>query len=225
MIEFDDLVRGPGEPRGVRDEQAGAAAHQAVEAFEHLVLAVLVQRGGGLVEDDHRRVAQQRAGDPDALPLAAGQAHALGAELGVVALGEGLDELVRRGRLGGVDDLVRGGVRAVGDVLADGAGEEDRVLQDDRDLVAQPGCRAVADVAAVDGDGALCGVVEAGDEGRQGRLPGAAGAGQREALAGGDGEADVVQRAALVAVLEGDVAQGDLALGPWAVVGVAASRG
>ena len=216
VIEFDDPVRGPGEPRRVRDEQARAAAHQAVEAFEHLVLAVLVQRGGGLVEDDHRRVAQQRAGDPDALPLAAGEAHALGAEFGVVALGEGLDELVRRGRLGGLDDVVWGGVRAVGDVLADRAGEEDRVLQDDRDLVAQPGCRAVAEVAAIECDRPLGGVIEAGDEGRQGRLPGTGWAGQREPLAGGKGEADVAQRAALVVVFEGDAGEFDRAFGSGA---------
>src|ERR687893_3288184 len=84
VVEFDDLVRGPGEPRGVRDEQAGATAHQAVEAFEHLVLALFVERGGGLVEDDHRRVAPQRAGGPQPPALAARQAHAPRAGLGVL---------------------------------------------------------------------------------------------------------------------------------------------
>ena len=113
VIEFDDLVGGAGEPRRVGDEDARAAAHQAVQALQHLVLAVGVERGGGLVEDDDRRVAQQRAGDADALALAAGQAGALGAELGVVAVGQALDELVGGGGLGGVDDLRVGRLGAV----------------------------------------------------------------------------------------------------------------
>src|SRR3954469_16434620 len=94
VIEFDELVGGTGKPRRVGDEDAGAAAHQAVQAGQYLGLAVFVERRGRLVQDDDRRVAQERAGDPDALALAAGEPVALRTELGVVAVGEALDEVV-----------------------------------------------------------------------------------------------------------------------------------
>jgi hypothetical protein len=47
-----------------------------------------VQRARGLVEDQHARVLEQRAGDRDALPLAAGERHAALADQRVVAVGE-----------------------------------------------------------------------------------------------------------------------------------------
>src|SRR3954471_2451885 len=88
VIDFDYVVGGAGEPRRVCDEDARASAHEAIQAFHHLVLAVPVESRRGLVQDDDRRVAQQRAGDPDALALAAGEADSLRAELGVIAVGE-----------------------------------------------------------------------------------------------------------------------------------------
>ena len=78
-----------------------------------------VDRGGRLVEDQDRRVLEERARDADALPLAAGQLRAALAQLGVVARGQLADEVVRVRRLGGRDDLVHGRVEpAVADVVA-----------------------------------------------------------------------------------------------------------
>ena len=62
------------------DEDRRAPAHQRLEAVEQLRLGGGVEAGGGLVEQEHRRVAQQRAGDPDPLALAAGERDALRAE-------------------------------------------------------------------------------------------------------------------------------------------------
>ena len=56
-----------------------------------------VEARGRLVEHEHRRVGQQRAGDRDPLALAAGQPAAALAELGVVAVRQRGDELVRVG--------------------------------------------------------------------------------------------------------------------------------
>ena len=60
--------------------------HQAVERVLHGALALRVERRGRLVEEQDRRVLEDRAGDGDALALAAGQRHAALADLGVVAL-------------------------------------------------------------------------------------------------------------------------------------------
>ena len=52
----------------------------------HRALALGVERAGRLVEEEHRGVAQDGAGDGQPLALAAGQHHAALADVGVVAL-------------------------------------------------------------------------------------------------------------------------------------------
>ena len=49
-------------------------------------LAARIEHGRGLVEDQDRRVRQQRSGQREPLALAAGQPDALIADQGVVAL-------------------------------------------------------------------------------------------------------------------------------------------
>ena len=73
-----------GEP--MRDHQRRAALHQFGERRLHQRLVAGVERRGRLVEQQHRRVLEDRAGDGEALALAARQRHAALAEHGVVAL-------------------------------------------------------------------------------------------------------------------------------------------
>ena len=61
----------------VRDDQRRAVGHQVVERVLHQAFGFGVERGGGLVEDQDRRVLQHRARDREALALAAGQRAAL----------------------------------------------------------------------------------------------------------------------------------------------------
>src|SRR5262245_1357153 len=58
-----------GEP--MRDDQRVALGHQALERRLHIFLRLGVERGSGFVEQEERRIAQYRARDRDALPLAA----------------------------------------------------------------------------------------------------------------------------------------------------------
>ena len=75
-----------------------------------------------------------------ALPLAAGQGQPALADDGVVAVGQLLDEPVDLGGPGGGPHLLVGGVRAaVGDVGADGVGEQERLLEHHAELAAQLG--------------------------------------------------------------------------------------
>ena len=60
--------------------------HQPLQRLLHQRLAFGVERRGRLVEQQDRRVAQDGAGDRDALALAARQRHAALADLAVVAL-------------------------------------------------------------------------------------------------------------------------------------------
>ena len=104
----------------------------------HQPLGFGIERGRRLVEQDDRRILDQRAGDGDALALAARQLQAVLADRRVVAEREAHDEFVGVRGLGGGDDLVLGCAGlAEGDVLADRAAEQEHVLADIGDLPAQ----------------------------------------------------------------------------------------
>ena len=89
----------------VGDHQGGALVHHPVERLLDRQLTLGVEGAGRLVEQQHARVAQQRARHGDALALAAGQPHASGAEIGVEALRQGLDESECRSGGGGAAEL------------------------------------------------------------------------------------------------------------------------
>ena len=85
-IHHQDLVGVHHRRQPVRDHQRGAADRDAVEFGLDRFLAFGIQRRGRLVEDQDRRILQQRARDRDALLLAAGQFQAAFADRSVVAV-------------------------------------------------------------------------------------------------------------------------------------------
>ena len=78
-----------------------------VDRFLDACLGLDVERAGRLVEHEDRRVLQDRAGDRDALALAARKLAAALADGRIVARALGQDEVVRGGGLGGGMDLGR----------------------------------------------------------------------------------------------------------------------
>ena len=74
LVEDDDAVglQHGGEQLAITSE---VRPHQALQRHLHQPLVLGVERAGGLVEEQERRVAQDRARDRDPLPLAAGQAQ------------------------------------------------------------------------------------------------------------------------------------------------------
>ena len=88
VVEQHDAVGERDGGRPVGDDDRGAAAHHLGERVADLVLLGRVDRRGGVVEDQHPRVGEDRAGDGDALALAAGQREAALADLGAVAVGQ-----------------------------------------------------------------------------------------------------------------------------------------
>ena len=102
---------GQGEGREpVGDDQGGPALHLDLQSGVDGLLHLDVDGAGGVVEDQHRRVDEQCAGDGDALALPARQGVAALTDDGVVAVGQVADELVgpggpgRRHHLLGVAD-------------------------------------------------------------------------------------------------------------------------
>ena len=140
--------------KAVGDYQGGAARHGGFECGLHHALALCVQRAGGFVQQQQGRILQDGARDRNALALAARQAHASLPQKGVVALGQGADELVGKGGFGSGHHFIRAGFRlAVADVFQRAAGENYRVLRHDADAPAQVVQRQRPDVGAVQADG------------------------------------------------------------------------
>ena len=113
------------------------------------------------------------------------------------------------------DLLGRGVGPAEGDVLGDGAGEEEPLLRHDAELAAQRVLRDVAQVVPVDRDPPFGRVVEAGDQLRDRRLAGAGVADERDRRAGRHVELDPVQHLReRRAVAEADVLEVDVPVDP-----------
>ena len=99
-----------------------------------------------------------------------------------------------------------------GQVVADGAGEEERLLGDDAELAAQRVQRHALDVVAVDAHVPGGGVVEAGDQLGQGGLAGPGGPDEGHRLPRRDAQVDVAQHGHVGVVAEGHVVEDDLPL-------------
>ena len=80
LVEDEHLVGVFDRRQPVRDDERRAIGHQVVQRVLDQPLGFGVERGGRLVEDQDRRVAQERACDGQALALAAGQQRAVFAD-------------------------------------------------------------------------------------------------------------------------------------------------
>ena len=83
VLDEQDLVGMHQRAQPVRDDERHAVLGEALHRRADALLGAGVDRGGGIVEDQHRRPQHQAAGDRQALALAAGQRHAALADDGV----------------------------------------------------------------------------------------------------------------------------------------------
>ena len=135
----------------VGDHEAGAVRAQRRHGLLDEHLGAGVDRAGGLVEDEDRRVGQERPGDGEQLLLAGADVAALVVDDRVVAVGQRVHEAVDVGGRAAAMDLLLGGVEvAVGDVVADGAAEQPGVLQHHAHVRAQVAAPHLGDVVAVE---------------------------------------------------------------------------
>ena len=197
----------------MRDHDRRPSAHEPVEGLLHQILALVVERARGLVEQEDACVAQDRARDGDPLALPDRETHATLAHDRVPPLRESRDELRRVRGLGGSLDLGIGRLEApVADVLADRVCEEDRLLRDHSDLLAQRADRHLPDIPAVHADLPSDRIVEAADEVHEGRLPRPRRADERGGLAIAELRRQAFEHEGTVRVAEGDVVEFDVAL-------------
>ena len=134
LAQHDDAVGAANGGKPVGDDKRCPRAPARFQRPLQQLFAVVIEGGGGLVEDKNGRPFVEGAGDGQPLALAAGQGTAVVAQGLVVAGGQIANELLG---LGGGSSSGHGGKRfgpelvitetlgpGVGDVLGDGAGEE-----------------------------------------------------------------------------------------------------
>ena len=97
ILQAVDDIRCPHHRGLVRNREHRDLAGQAPDRGHDAGLRFRVQRGGGFVEDQQRRVANQRPGDGDALSLSAGKPRPSLANHRIDALRQCGDEIPRLG--------------------------------------------------------------------------------------------------------------------------------
>ena len=197
----------------VGDDERRTARRSVLDGAAHGGFTLGVERGGRLVQQQYRRVAHQRAGERDALALAAGEAAAFLAERGCEAV-----LLVQKahgfGHAGGLlEDRVVGVVTSEADVFRRGAGEEGRLLRRVGKAPAPVARVRFGRGHTVQQDRAPLRIEKAQRETEHGRLARAAGADERDELAGLHLQREILQRRGIVlAIVEGHVLERQCAL-------------
>jgi hypothetical protein len=112
VVEHHDLVDLVESVGFVGDEQDSAAFGGVQQVGGERPAAVRVEVGGGFIENEQRRAGEERAGQRQALPFAAGDGCPAGSNWGVPALGQGSDPGQQPGAGRGGLELLVGGTGA-----------------------------------------------------------------------------------------------------------------
>ncbi len=189
LVHHQDAVGADDARQAVGEDERGAPDHEAIEGFLNDLLVFGIDRGQRLVQNQDRRIAQKRARDCDALPLAARQAHAALADDGSIALRQARDEFMGVGRARGVFKLGLGRIGAAhAQIVLDGAVEQIAVLADHGDERTQILQRDFAQILAAHTDRAALRIVKTKKELRDRRLARAATADDADAFTRAHGE-------------------------------------
>ena len=170
MVQDGDLVHPEDRFWPVGDHQNGAAPNQGGEGFLDFGLGFGVGERGCLIQDEDGGIHKQSAGDSDALLFAAGQVNPA-AEHGVETVGESVDSVGDAGGHRGGPHLRVGGVRAAqGNIVPDRHAQQLRVLEHKPNVSVQLPGGNVPQINAPERDRPGIRVVEAGQQGGEGRL-------------------------------------------------------
>ena len=93
------------------DHKRGTAHHEPVQGFLYDPFTFRIQGGSGFVQDQDPGILQDGPGNGNALALSPGHVDAPVSQVGVIPLGQVLDEFVRIGGLGGGQHFFPGGIQ------------------------------------------------------------------------------------------------------------------
>ena len=192
VVDDRDVVREPvGLFEVLRREQGGhPARHELVDEVPHRVATARVEARGGLVEEQHGRLADEAHRDVE--PTA--HAARVGARCSVTGVGElePLEQLTGAGA--GVAALLVEQAPDVLEVLEAGESFVDRGVLPGESDTRPSAARVLHHVDAVDEGGARVGLQERREDAHRGGLAGAVGAQHAEHRRAFDGEVDPAQR-------------------------------
>ena len=107
------------------NDDLGDTGEIAAQGFADPGIGGGVHGRGGIVENQNLGFAENGAGDAKTLLLSAGDIAAALLNVSIIAVGEGIDKLLRAGSAAGGDDLFVRGIGATPTkVFPDGAGEK-----------------------------------------------------------------------------------------------------
>ena len=213
VLNHEDAVGAADGGKAVRDDEGRAPLERGNDGLLNLLLRFGIDGGGGLVQHEDGGPGDQRAGEGDQLLLSRGKAVSALADVGIIALLELQDEILRVDQPGGLLDFLVGRVQtAIADVLADGAGEQVRLLKHIAQMRLKPQLRALAVVHAVDQDASLGRLIEAADQVYDGALSAARFAHQRDGLARLHVQVEVLQHLFAAGIPERHVLKPNIAL-------------
>ena len=172
----------------------------------------VVQRTRGLVEQEDRRIPDDRRGNHHPLPLATTESQAAVTDRGVQTKRQSSEIVCESRALDDRSESVIVELAGTADAIADRGTERMRGLQDDPHLPAHRRDVDGGEVRSVVGDHARPGLLESEQQADQGRLPAAGRPDERDELPGLNGERHAgEQRCAIPAVAEVHIVEGNRA--------------
>ena len=167
----------------VSNHQGGPPRHEMIQRVLNQGLALGIQTGGRLIQNQDRRFPQHDPCDGDSLALAGAEGHAPLPDDLLIAVREPRDELMGVGHPGRFPNLQIGRAEpAVGQVLSHRSGEEHGLLGNDSDVASKLPEPEAPDIHSIQTHLSGFHVVEAEDEGRHSALPRSGAAHQRNPL-------------------------------------------
>jgi hypothetical protein len=112
----------------VGNDDDGAVFHELVEGFHHQRFRRRIEPGGGFVQEHEGSIPKQGASEVNPFGLLARELDSPGSENGLIAFGQGFDELVSVALPGGLNDFLPRGFTpglADGNVGGNGGAEGD----------------------------------------------------------------------------------------------------
>ena len=210
LVEHDDLVGMEHRGNALGHDDLRFAAKLLGERMAQRGVGFVVERAEAVVEQERARIGGKRAGNGQALALAARDVRAALGDFGFKALVHVVHEVGLSDFRGGAHAF---GVRLVGgvvDVFLNRAAEQEGLLRNVAQLAAQRAQRQVANIDAVDGNGAFRYIGETLHELDHRRLARTGRADDGRGLTGLRGEVDVLEHAILRAgILEAHIVEGD----------------
>ena len=177
----EDFVRVFDGGQSMRHDERRAPLAEFGKGALNLHFGHIVERAGRLVENEHGRIFEECPSDGNALLLSAGEFDAPFADLGIVAVGQAHDVIVNICAFRGENHFrFRLIGRAVHDIVADTAREQEHVLRDHGDFAPK---RFAGNVVDIDGNFSAVAEIETGQEVTNRRLSPAGGADERDRFA------------------------------------------